>query len=192
MNTPTIPLDVAAAEEHLMRFLSVEGVTGQEANIAAAVVDAVSPDGAHVYSAGFVDSAVATFRRDPDLTTPDTTGLAGPPATTADQTPAFSFSSDDLLFTRFECRVDLGPFESCSSPFTSFALADGPHRFQARALDTAGNVDQTPAESSFTVDTAAPATSHTPPPPPAPADNNPAYRFAGDDGGSPAHAPDVP
>jgi tripeptide aminopeptidase len=35
----TIPLDVKAAEEHLMRFLSVEGVTGQEAAIAAAVSD---------------------------------------------------------------------------------------------------------------------------------------------------------
>jgi len=34
-----IPLDVAAAEEHLMRFLAVEGLSGQEANIAAAVTD---------------------------------------------------------------------------------------------------------------------------------------------------------
>ncbi len=30
MSNSSIPLDVAAAEEHLMRFLSVEGVTGQE------------------------------------------------------------------------------------------------------------------------------------------------------------------
>jgi tripeptide aminopeptidase len=41
MNNNFIPLDVAAAEDHLMRFLSVEGVTGQEANIAAAVCDAL-------------------------------------------------------------------------------------------------------------------------------------------------------
>lgn len=33
----SIPLDVKAAEDHLMRFLEVEGVTGQEAAIAAAV-----------------------------------------------------------------------------------------------------------------------------------------------------------
>jgi 6-phosphogluconolactonase (cycloisomerase 2 family) len=158
--------------------------TGAVDGLDATVGVAVTPDGAHVYTAGFVDSAVATFRRDPDLTTPDTTGLAGPPATTADQTPAFSFSSDDLLFTRFECRVDLGPFESCSSPFTSFALADGPHRFQARALDTAGNVDQTPAESSFTVDTAAPATSITAGPPAATTDNTPEFSFTGDDAGA--------
>lgn len=35
----TIPLDVKAAEDHLMKFLAVEGVTGQEAAIAAAVSD---------------------------------------------------------------------------------------------------------------------------------------------------------
>ncbi len=34
-----IPLDVKSAEEHLMRFLSINGVTGEEAAIAAAVVD---------------------------------------------------------------------------------------------------------------------------------------------------------
>lgn len=34
-----IPLDVAAAEKHLMMFLAVEGVTGQEAAIAKAVSD---------------------------------------------------------------------------------------------------------------------------------------------------------
>jgi tripeptide aminopeptidase len=39
MNTTTPPVDVKSAEEHLMRFLAVEGVTGQEAAIAAAVSD---------------------------------------------------------------------------------------------------------------------------------------------------------
>lgn len=39
MSSSTIPLDVKAAEDRLMRFLSIEGVTGQEAAIAAAVAD---------------------------------------------------------------------------------------------------------------------------------------------------------
>jgi tripeptide aminopeptidase len=39
MSSTTPPVDVKAAEEHLMRFLAVEGVTGQEAAIAAAVAD---------------------------------------------------------------------------------------------------------------------------------------------------------
>src|SRR5580704_4022333 len=33
------PVDVKAAESHLMKFLSVDGVTGEEAAIAAAVSD---------------------------------------------------------------------------------------------------------------------------------------------------------
>ena len=39
MRATTIPLDETSAERHLMRFLSVDGVTGHEAKIAAAVID---------------------------------------------------------------------------------------------------------------------------------------------------------
>lgn len=45
MSSSAIPLDVAAAEDHLMRFLSVEGVTGHEAKIAAAVSEALKKAG---------------------------------------------------------------------------------------------------------------------------------------------------
>ena len=56
MSKPSIPLDVAAAEEHLMRFLSVEGVTGQEANIAAAVSDALKKIGVPSQAIRFDDA----------------------------------------------------------------------------------------------------------------------------------------
>jgi tripeptide aminopeptidase len=39
MSSTTIPLDVKTAEDHLMRFLLVEGLSGQEAAMAAAVSD---------------------------------------------------------------------------------------------------------------------------------------------------------
>ncbi len=39
MSSAKIPLDVKSAEDHLMKFLSVEGVTGQEKAIAEAVAD---------------------------------------------------------------------------------------------------------------------------------------------------------
>ncbi|WP_438753374.1 M20/M25/M40 family metallo-hydrolase [Pararhizobium sp. O133] len=45
MSSSSIPLDVAAAEDHLMRFLSVEGITGQEANIGASVSEALQAIG---------------------------------------------------------------------------------------------------------------------------------------------------
>ena len=56
MSTSSVPLDVAAAEEHLMRFLSVEGVTGQEAAIAAAVSDALREVGVPASAIRFDDA----------------------------------------------------------------------------------------------------------------------------------------
>jgi tripeptide aminopeptidase len=56
MGDSSISLDVAAAEEHLMRFLSVDGVTGQEANIAAAVSDALKTAGVPASAIRFDDA----------------------------------------------------------------------------------------------------------------------------------------
>ena len=55
MSKLSIPLDVAAAEDHLMRFLSVEGVTGSEAKIAAAVSDALKAVGVPASAIRFDD-----------------------------------------------------------------------------------------------------------------------------------------
>jgi tripeptide aminopeptidase len=56
MTSTSVPLDVAAAEAHLMRFLSIEGVTGQEANIAAAVSDALKKVGVPASAIRFDDA----------------------------------------------------------------------------------------------------------------------------------------
>ncbi|RPH74432.1 MAG: peptidase, partial [Hyphomicrobiales bacterium] len=45
MSRKDIPLDVKSAEDHLLKFLAVEGVTGQEAAIAAAVTDELKKAG---------------------------------------------------------------------------------------------------------------------------------------------------
>ncbi|MBX3536178.1 MAG: M20/M25/M40 family metallo-hydrolase [Chelatococcus sp.] len=55
MSSSAIPLDVESAVDHLMRFLSVEGVTGQEANIAAAVSDALKKAGVPASAIRFDD-----------------------------------------------------------------------------------------------------------------------------------------
>ncbi|MGO4388639.1 M20/M25/M40 family metallo-hydrolase [Microvirga sp. 2YAF29] len=54
-STPSIPLDTDAAINHLMLFLSVEGVTGKEANIAAAVSDALTKIGVPASAIRFDD-----------------------------------------------------------------------------------------------------------------------------------------
>jgi len=58
----------------------------------------------------------------------------------------------------FECRLDAAAFATCTSPQTYTTLAQGPHTFEVRARDAAGNVDATPATRTFTVDTVAPDT----------------------------------
>ena len=58
----------------------------------------------------------------------------------------------------FECRVDAAAFAACTSPYTAAPLSDGAHSFEVRATDGAGNVDPTPAQRSFTVDTTPPQT----------------------------------
>src|SRR5262245_45685450 len=45
MSSTTPPVDVKAAEDHLMRFLAIDSVTGQEAAIAAAVSEALKKIG---------------------------------------------------------------------------------------------------------------------------------------------------
>ncbi len=56
MSTPAIPLDVAAAEAHLMNFLSVEGITGHEAKIAEAVKAALQKIGVPASAIRFDDA----------------------------------------------------------------------------------------------------------------------------------------
>jgi tripeptide aminopeptidase len=51
-----IPLDVKSAEDRLMRYLSVEGVTGQEARIAAAISDDLKKAGAPANTIRFDDA----------------------------------------------------------------------------------------------------------------------------------------
>jgi hypothetical protein len=59
------------------------------------------------------------------------------------------FSSSESNST-FQCKLDAGKFAPCSSPFQK-RLSFGHHRFEVRAIDAAGNVDPTPAKTSFAV-----------------------------------------
>src|SRR4029079_14335464 len=56
MSSVDIPLDVESAINHLMRLLSVEGVTGHEAKIAAAVIDELKSVGVPASAIRFDDA----------------------------------------------------------------------------------------------------------------------------------------
>jgi hypothetical protein len=84
---------------------------------------------------------------------PDTEITSGPPSLSGDATPSFSFTSSKAGST-FECALDGGAFGACGSAVTLAAVSDGAHQFAARARDTLGARDLSPATRTFTVATA--------------------------------------
>ena len=102
-------------------------------------------------------SYVATYGPGDD-TPPDTTVGT---ATVSGDSATVSFSSNESG-AQFECRLDGGPFDSCDSPAHLTGLPDGSHTLTVRAIDLAGNIDPTPASTSF-VTAGAPAQDTTPP-----------------------------
>jgi sugar lactone lactonase YvrE len=136
-----------------------DGATASGASSGLDQVDSLAPsaDGASLYTASLFDSAVADFvLEDPPATSID----SGPSAITNEPTPTLTFSSDQPG-SSFECRLDGGSFGACSSPDTLGPLADGGHAFSVRAVNSFGTADPSPAERSFSVDTAPPRTSIT-------------------------------
>jgi hypothetical protein len=149
---------------------------------------AVLADGAHtlhvraVDPAGNLDPTPAQRSFTVDATPPSTTINSGPSGTTNDPTPTFAFSSEPGA--TFQCSVDSGVFAACSSPQTTAQLSDGPHTFSVRATDSVGNVDPTPAQRSFTVDTSIPQTTIDSGPSGTTNDPTPTFAFSSTKAGS--------
>ena len=90
-----------------------------------------------------------------DTTPPETTLTSTPPADDDSGSATFEFEADEPA--TFKCSVDGESAVDCTSPYTR-TLADGPHTFSVRAIDTSGNQDETPAEHTWNIDTVAPDT----------------------------------
>ena len=86
----------------------------------------------------------------PDTLAPDTALSGGPGANTTSTSASFGLTSTEAGST-FECRLDGGVWAPCSSPESLEGIAAGTHTFEARARDSAGNVDATPASYTWTV-----------------------------------------
>jgi hypothetical protein len=86
-----------------------------------------------------------------DTTAPETTIDSGPSGVIHSNAATFEFSSSEGG-SSFECKLDGGAFESCSSPKTYNELSTGDHSFRVRATDAAGNADASEATRAFTVD----------------------------------------
>jgi hypothetical protein len=120
------------------------------------------PDGGHSYTAKATDAAGNTSAASNsrtvtvDTDAPETIMGTSPIGSTSATSAALTFSADEAGAT-FECSLDGAPFTACSSPHSYQGLSEGPHTFEVRATDPAGNVDPTPASRSWTVDTTPPA-----------------------------------
>jgi hypothetical protein len=101
----------------------------------------------------------------PEDTDPPATSItSGPPGRTRSQIATFGFVSSEQGST-FQCSLDLGPFNPCSTGKTYSGLGDATHSFAVVATDGAGNVDPTPAHWTWRVDFTGPDTSITSGPP---------------------------
>ena len=106
----------------------------------------------------------------PDTTAPDTIFVAGPPAVTPMFDAVVVFTSNEAG-VEFECSIDNGPngpFEGCEAVVELTELEPGLHSVHARAVDEAGNVDQSPAGHSWTISPAPDTTITVTPPDPSP------------------------
>ena len=139
---------------------AIDGSSSSEPFFGPASV-AVDQDGA-VYVADTLQDRVTKFR-ETDQAPPDTS-VSGPEGVVTSSTVELSFSSTEARST-FECRLDGGAWGPCSaaglaaSGSRSYAdLSEGPHLFEVRASDDAGNQDVSPAARELVVETGPPDT----------------------------------
>lgn len=92
------------------------------------------------------------------LTDIDTEITLFPEAQTRDATVTFGFRSNDPEAT-FECRTDAVEFAPCETP-RAVEVGDGMHLFEVRAK-SGDEIDPTPAQLAWLVDTTAPDTEIT-------------------------------
>ena len=91
--------------------------------------------------------------------------IGGPQGTVTDTTARFEFSGEAGV--TFECALDSGAYELCTSPKTYTGLAVGAHTFHVRQTDSAGNTGLS-AGQTFTVQSSAPQPQPQPQPEPEP------------------------
>lgn len=127
-------------------------------------------DGDYTFGVRATDRAgnvgdTATYDFTVDTVAGDTRVTSAPRALGNDTTPSFTYDSDAEDIDFFECRlVGAGAkgFVECDDAGMSFGpLVDGDYTFQVRSVDGAGNLDPTPAEHEFTIDTVVPETTIT-------------------------------
>lgn len=102
---------------------------------------------------GNVDATPASVLWFVDQIPPDTQIQGGPAGRETRTAATLVFvSTDNLNQPRtYECKLDDGPYNPCTSPKVYTGLGTGSHTFWVRARDAAGNVDESPAARTWTI-----------------------------------------
>jgi Concanavalin A-like lectin/glucanases superfamily len=146
-------------------------------------------DGSHTFSvraidrAGNGDPTPAEHVWSIDTVPPDTTITVSPPAADNSASVRFEFRSNEAN-TAFECSLDSGTYQVCTSGALFGPLGDGAHAFAVRAKDRAANVDSSPAIFAWLVDTSTPDTVLLSGPSGASASTAAAFSFVSPDAGA--------
>ncbi|HEX2110140.1 MAG TPA: Ig-like domain-containing protein [Gaiellaceae bacterium] len=146
-------------------------------------------DGSHTYTAKATDAASNTSAASNartivvDTVPPTTTIFEAPGSPTSSTAASFTFEANEPG-SSFECSLDGAAFAACTSPQSYSGLASGSHTFRVRAIDSAGNVDGTPAEHTWTIDVDAPETTIASGPPDPTVETAATFEFASSEAGS--------
>jgi hypothetical protein len=167
-NSPTIVGSAADGSSiRLYEGTSCEGPaiqTTSAAQLEAGIAVSVPDDSTTRFSATATSSASNTSSCSASITyiedssAPNTQIDSGPASASIVPMAEFAFSGSDSAgagVASYQCRIDstlAGAWQPCTSPESYEALADGAHRFEARAIDHAGNVDGSPAAYIWTID----------------------------------------
>lgn len=114
-----------------------------------------------------------------DITPPQTHIVQGPAARVSATSVTFAFNSNEAA--TFQCDLDGSGFAPCHSPVTYQTPETSGHLFSVRAIDTAGNIEDPAATSSFFVDHDPPDTVIWSGPAPVSSDRSPQFSFYGSD-----------
>ncbi len=112
----------------------------------------------HTFSVKAIDSASnadlspAQYQWQVDSVSPQTEILIHPPFLTNQTQANFVFSSNEENST-FECKLDEGSWETCETPKLFNNLLDGERAFYVRARDVVQNLDSSPAQYTWIIDT---------------------------------------
>lgn len=115
-----------------------------------------------------------------DTTAPDTSITSSPDVFSSLTQATFHFSATESNST-FEASIDNAPYTVVPNPFTINGLVEGAHKIKIRAVDVAGNKDESPATFIWTIDLTEPNTTITMQPAEVTNSTNATFEFASTD-----------